>query len=478
MGKEGGFLTIKREDFEKRDVVSRVKDFKEIIVPSSNEKLKNQAGRCMNCGVPFCHFSCPLGNVVPEFNEFVYLNKYKEAYEILESTHTLAEFTGRVCPALCEGGCVLGINEPSVAIKDIEYKIVEKAFEEGWVVPDRPKRTGKKVAVVGSGPAGLAAAIHANRDGHSVTVFERDENPGGILRYGIPDYKIEKWTVDRRIEVMKESGIEFICNKNISSVEDKKWLDDEFDAVILAIGSKLARDLPIEGRNLKDIHFAMDFLTEQNRKNDGSCKKDEVIAKDKNVIIIGGGDTGADCLGTSIRQGAKGVYQLELLPKPSKNREIDNPWPLFPRVLKHSTSHKEAIRILGKDAREYEVLTKRFIGDEDGNVKELELVKVSWEKDKDGRFQMKELPNSSFKIEVDLVLLAIGFTSPEKAGLIENFEVEVDTRGNIKANEKDFKLSKDKYFVAGDARKGQSLIVWAVQEGRDSAKEVSKYLAS
>ncbi len=482
MGKAGGFLEINREEASKRPIQKRVEDYKELYKPFTESYLKSQAARCMDCGVPFCQFACPLGNLCPEWNDFVHKGNWKKALEILEETNNFPEFTGRVCPVLCEGSCVLGLNDKPVTIRNIELSIVEKGWEEGWIKPKLPKiRTKKKVAVVGSGPAGLAAAQQLNRLGHNVTVFERDKKAGGILTYGIPDYKIEKWVVERRIEQIEAEGVKFVYNTNVGIDCSVEELEEKFDAIVLAGGSKLARDLPVYGRELNGIYYAMDYLIQQNVINEGKQipEKEFINAKDKSVIIIGGGDTGADCLGTALRQGAKKVYQIELLTKPLLDRPQQNPWPNYPQVLKVNTAHEEANELLKEnemEVRQWEILTKEFIGDGKGNLKKIKAIKVEWKEDENGKKQLHELEGTEFELDIDLALLAIGFVHPEHEGLVKNLNLELDGRGNVKANTIDFKTNKEKVFAAGDIRKGQSLVVWAIAEGRGVAEAVDKYL--
>ncbi|WP_372714594.1 glutamate synthase subunit beta [Ilyobacter sp.] len=484
MGKLGGFLEIPREEAQKRPIEERIKDYKELYKPFTDEYLVQQASRCMDCGVPFCHFSCPVGNVCPEWNDFAHKAKWEEALQVLHSTNNFPEFTGRVCPAPCEGGCVLGINENPITIKNIELNIVEKGWEKGWIKPILPKkRTDKKIAVIGSGPAGLAAAQQLNRAGHNVTVYERDSKAGGIMTYGIPDYKIEKWTVDRRIKQMEQEEIKFVYNTNVGvdlSIED---LEKQYDAVVLAGGAKLARDLPVYGRELKGIHYAMDYLIQQNKKLEGTeIPQEQLIdAKDKSVVVIGGGDTGADCIGTALRQGAKEIYQIELLEKPPLDRPQSNPWPNFPQVLKINTAHEEAEVCLGgvchTDIRQWNILTKQFTGDENGNVTTFHAVRVEWKDGENGRKYMDEVPGTEFSLDANLVLLAIGFVHPEHEGLLSSLGVELDGRGNVKTDE-NYMTSKKGVFAAGDMRRGQSLIVWAINEGRKAAEAVDSFLKS
>ena len=481
MGKLGGFLEINREDIPKREVEERVKDYKELYKPYTEEYLLKQASRCMDCGTPFCHSSCPLGNICPEWNDFVHKGDWKRALDVLESTNNFPEFTGRVCPAVCEGGCVLGINEKPVTIKNIELAIAERGWQEGWIKPRPPKvRTGKKVAVIGAGPAGMAAAQQLNRMGHSVTLYEKDDKAGGILAYGIPDFKIEKWVIERRAGQLTAEGVNIVYNTNVGVDISTDKLMADYDAVVLTGGSRLARDLPVYGRQLKGIHYAMDFLTQQNAVNGGKeiPAEERILATGKNVLVIGGGDTGADCVGTSVRQGAKNIFQIELLEKPAEDRPLSNPWPNFPQTLKTSTSHEEAVVCLGgsckTDVREWCINTKEFIGDENGNVKQFKGVIVEW-LEENGRKVMKEIPNSEFTVDIDLVLLAIGFVHPEHEGLVNNLGIELDQRGNVKA-EKNYQTSIPKVFAAGDMRRGQSLIVWAINEGREAAEEVDNFL--
>lgn len=470
MGKPDGFLQFKRETPTRRPVDERLHDYQEVYKPFPELKLLEQGARCMDCGVPFCHTGCPLGNIIPDWNDLVYRNQWQQAIHRLHATNNFPEFTGRLCPAPCEEACVLGINEPPVTIKNIEVSIVEKAFAEGWIVPEPPEsRTGKKVAVVGSGPAGLACAQQLNRAGHSVTVFERADRIGGLLRYGIPEFKMEKNVLDRRLKQMEAEGIVFQTNANVGVNVSVESLKKDFDAVVLAGGSTLGRDLNIPGRELKGIHLAMEFLPLQNKRCEGDTIPEEsfISAAGKRVVIIGGGDTGADCLGTSHRHGAKAVVQLELLPKPPNQRDDSMPWPYWPTILRTSSAHEE-----GGD-RDWSVSTKEFVG-KDGQVTQLRCVRLEWVNE-GGRMQMKEVPNSEFTIDADLVLLAMGFISPEHKGMLEQLGVELDPRGNVKAGE-DYMTSVPGIFSAGDMRRGQSLIVWAIWEGRECAVGVDQYL--
>ena len=480
MGKNGGFLEIKRKEKEIRKVDERTRDFHEINMKLDDEYVKEQAARCMDCGIPFCHMACPVDNICPEWQDLVYTNEWERALEILQSTNNFPEFTGRVCPAPCEGSCTLGIIDKPVSIKNIEQALVEKGFEMGWIKPKiSDRKTGKKVAVIGSGPAGLAAAQNLARLGHSVTVYEKDERAGGLLTFGIPDFKLEKEIVERRIKQMEEEGVVFKYNSEVGKEISQEELEKEYDAVILACGSKQPRDLGIKGREFNGIYYAMDYLTQQNRKNNGIDieNEEQINTSGKRVLVIGGGDTGADCVGTSVRQGAKSIIQIEILDKPSVERDERNPWPQYPIVLKVSTSHEEAEKIYGKDPREWNILTKEFIGDENGNISGIKVAKAESYHDENGRLGFREIPDSDFIIEVDVVFLAIGFVHPVHEGLIKNLNLELDERGNVKANDLDYKASKEKYFAAGDVRRGQSLVVWAIREGRDAAKAVDEYLA-
>jgi len=481
MGKPTGFIEFTRAVPSKRPVQDRVKDYKEYINPFSKEDLNHQSARCMNCGVPFCHSGCPLGNVIPDFNDAVYKQDWLEAYEILTSTNNFPEFTGRICPAPCEGACVLGINQPPVTIEEIEKHIIEIAFEKGFVKAKAPAvRTGKKVAVVGSGPAGLAAAAQLNYAGHLVTVFERDEFAGGLLRYGIPDFKLEKWVVQRRVELMKEEGVIFKCNTNVGVDVSVNDLLREHHAIVLAGGSTVPRDLNIPGRELKGVHYAMEFLKQNNKRvngdssptlHTGAVVEADILATGKNVVVIGGGDTGSDCVGTSNRHGAVSITQFELLPQPPEKRTSYMPWPTFPMVLKTTTSHEEGV------TRHWAVNTKAFIGDENGNLKGLRIVDLQWAATHDGRpASFTEVPGSEREIPCELVCLAMGFLHPQHKGMIEDLGIDKDERGNVKATEKKYQTSIPKVFAAGDMRRGQSLVVWAISEGRECARQVDEFL--
>lgn len=466
-----GFLKHTRQLPSTRNPEKRVEDYKEIYESFPAEKTVKQASRCMDCGVPFCHNGCPLGNIIPEFNDAVYEEDWQQAYEILSSTNNFPEFTGRICPAPCEAACVLGINQPAVAIEHIEKSIAEMAFEKGYIRPKPPTlRTGKKVAVVGSGPAGLAAAAQLNKAGHSVTVYERSDRLGGLLRYGIPDFKLEKWVVERRIAIMEAEGVRFKTSTNIGVDIEANDLLAEHDAVVLCGGSTIPRDLPIPGRDLKGVHFAMDFLTQNNKRVAGDHFEapEQILAKDKNVLVIGGGDTGADCVGTSNRHKATSITQIELLAKPPKKRDPLS-WPNWPMMLRTSSSHEE-----GCD-REWAILTKAFKGNEAGELTAVELVEIEWAKDENtGRYAFKEIEGTEKEIPCDLALLAIGFVYPQFEGMLEQLGIEIDDRGNV--CDDNYQTNVEKVFVAGDMRRGQSLVVWAISEGREAAKAVDQFL--
>jgi glutamate synthase (NADPH) small chain len=483
MGKPTGFLEFGRELPARRAPQERVKDYREFVAPYTGQQLNQQSARCMNCGVPFCHNGCPLGNVIPEFNDAVYRGAWQEAYEILSATNNFPEFTGRICPAPCESACVLGINQPAVAIEEIEKHIIEIAFDRGFVQPRAPRvRTGKKVAVIGSGPAGLAAAAQLNYAGHSVTVYERDDAPGGLLRYGIPDFKLEKWVVERRINLLKEEGVEFRCGAYVGENIHISDLLRENHALVLATGSTVPRDLPLPGRHLKGVHFAMEFLKQQNKRVAGSDPlagaylesnfyPEAIMATGKNVVVIGGGDTGSDCVGTSNRQGAASVTQFELLPKPPQGRDSSMPWPTYPLVLKTTSSHEEGVE------RKWAVATKEFLGDAEGRLTGLAVVDLEWKFSGDGRpAHFVEVPGSERVIPCEVALLAMGFVHPQHEGLLAQLEIELDTKGLVKAPEPDYQTSIKKVFATGDVRRGQSLVVWAISEGRECARKVDEYL--
>ncbi|MEI6366715.1 MAG: glutamate synthase subunit beta [Planctomycetota bacterium] len=479
MGEPRGFMKYERTIAGKEPAQERLKHFNEFLTILPTEELVRQGARCMDCGVPFCHTGCPLGNIIPDFNDLVYRNQWHEASQRLHATNNFPEFTGRVCPAPCEAACVLGINEDPVAIKQIEMAIADRAFDEGWVVAEPPAdRSGKRVAVVGSGPAGLAAAQQLNRAGHLVTVFERSDRPGGLMMYGIPDFKLEKWRVWRRIRQMEEEGIEFRCGVNVGKDIPAESLTVEYDAVVLSGGATLGRDLPIPGRDLKGVHFAMDFLPQQNKRNAGDAVNGQIVASGKHVIVIGGGDTGSDCDGTSNRQGAASLTQFELLPKPPDvgsyprrtERPSHTPWPQWPIILRTSSSHEEGC------GREWGILTKEFLGDEHGHLRALRSVRIEWYTDAaNGQQKFRELPDSEQEWPCQLALLAMGFVGPEKQGLVADLGLELDPRGNVKAGS-DYKTSRDGVFAAGDMRRGQSLVVWAIHEGREAARCVDLWL--
>lgn len=473
MGKITGFMEFGRELPKKRDPKERVADYKELYLPFDQKKVETQAARCMDCGVPFCHNGCPLGNIIPEFNDAVYHSQWEEAAEILFSTNNFPEFTGRICPAPCESACVLGINKPPVAIEEIEKNIAEIAFEKGYIKANPPKhRTGKKVAVIGSGPAGLAASAQLNKAGHTVTLFERADRIGGLLRFGIPDFKLEKWVIDRRVKMMEEEGVIFKTNSNVGENVKVSDIQNEFDAIVLTGGSTVPRDLPIIGRNLKGVHFAMNFLSQQNDRVHGKTVDPniEIIATGKNVLVIGGGDTGSDCVGTSNRHKAKSVTQMEVMPKPAGDRDINTPWPNWPMMLRTSTSHEE-----GCD-RNWAIATKEFVGDDDGNLKGIRIAEMGWVQSEETKLpKYQELPGTERILPCELALLAIGFVHPQHAGMLAELGVDLDERGNVKCNDQ-YQTSAKKVFAAGDMRRGQSLVVWAISEGREAARCVDTYL--
>lgn len=471
MGQIDGFMKFNREMPKSRDPKERINDYKEIYFPLEKEKVKQQAARCMDCGVPFCHNGCPLGNNIPDFNDAVYNGKWEEAIRILSSTNNFPEFTGRICPAPCEASCVLSINNSPVTIEYIEKTIAEQAFERGYIKPNPPKsRTGKRVAVVGSGPAGLAAAAQLNKAGHWVTVFERSDRIGGLLRYGIPDFKLEKSVIDRRLRVLEQEGIIFRTNAHVGVNISAAHLRSEFDAVVVCAGASAPRDLPIPGRQLKGVHFAMEFLSQQNKRVAGDrIFSGEILATNKNVLVIGGGDTGSDCVGTSNRHGAKSVTQIELLAKPPQKRnDLTNPWPLWPMVLMTSSSHEEGVE------RQWAILTKEFVGDNNGRLTGLKVVDIKWGVNAQGKMGFEEIPGTERILPCELALLAIGFVGAEKGGLVDELKIELDERGNIKSN--NYMTSQEGIFAAGDVRRGQSLVVWAISEGREAARAVDTWL--
>jgi glutamate synthase (NADPH) small chain len=470
VGKTTGFLEIQRKKWPTRPVAERLRDWTEVYLPFPDAELQKQGARCMDCGVPFCHQGCPLGNLIPDWNDLVYKDRWRDAIERLHATNNFPEFTGRLCPAPCEGSCVLGINDDAVTIKAIEVSIIDRAFERGWVTPEAPTtRTGKKVAVIGSGPAGLAAAEQLNRAGHWVIVFERADRIGGLLRYGIPEFKMEKRVLDRRLKLMEKAGVVFQTNAHVGVNVPVADLRCDVDAIVLAGGACAPRDLPIAGRELGGIHFAMDYLTLQNKRCEGDTVPDAqfISAQGKRVVIIGGGDTGADCLGTVHRQGARSVHQFELLPRPPDTRAPDNPWPQWPNVFRVSSAHEEG------GERVYAVSTQRFVG-EAGRVKRLEAVKVDMVRE-GGRLVFRPVPGSEFALDVDLVLLAMGFVGPEKPGLLTDLGVRLTERGNV-WRDAGWMTSVPGVFACGDMQRGQSLIVWAIAEGRSAARGVDAFL--
>jgi glutamate synthase (NADPH) small chain len=470
MGKPTGFLEVGRSKQPYRPVGERLGDWRQVMAPWSEPLLKEQAARCMDCGIPFCHQGCPLGNLIPDWNDLVYRNHWREAIDRLHATNNFPEFTGTLCPAPCEGACVLGINQDPVTIKAVEISIIDRAWEEGWVVPMPPEtETGKSVAVVGSGPAGLAAAQQLRRVGHAVTVFERDDRIGGLLRYGIPEFKMEKNVLDRRLAQLEAEGVQFRVNAHIGVNVDIADLKRDFDAIVLCAGACAPRDLHVPGRDLDGIHLAMDFLPQANRACEGDTVQDAISAEGRHVVIIGGGDTGADCLGTSHRQKAASVHQLEIMPRPPETRAVSNPWPQWPQVFRTASAHEEG------GERVYSVSTKRFLGDENGRVRALELVEVELRNGPDGRPGFHEVAGSERELPADLVLLAMGFTGPEKPGMLESLGVELTERGNVK-RDANWMTNVDGVFVAGDMQRGQSLIVWAIAEGRSAARAVDAWL--
>ena len=471
MGKVTGFIEIQRKKQPARDVAERLRDWNEVYLPYPDSALKDQAARCMDCGIPFCHQGCPLGNLIPDWNDLVYRDRWKAAIDRLHATNNFPEFTGRLCPAPCEGSCVLGIHNDAVTIKSVEVSIIDRAFEEGWVAPLLPEtRSGRSVAVVGSGPAGLAVAAQLNRAGHTVTVFERDDRIGGLLRYGIPEFKMEKRILDRRLNLLLAEGVVFRTNANIGVNVAIEELRAQFDAIVLTGGATRPRDLQVPGRELKGIHFAMEYLTQANRRCEGDHvpESDAIDAKGKHVIIIGGGDTGADCLGTAHRQGAASVHQLELLPQPPDDRAANNPWPTWPNIFRVSSAHEEG------GERLYSISTSHFSGNDKGEVATLHAQHVEMVQ-KDGRTQFVPVAGSDFELKADLVFLAMGFTGPETEGMLKRLGVRLTERGNVWRDER-WMTSVPGVFTAGDMQRGQSLIVWAIAEGRSCARSVDEYL--
>tara|TARA_Y100001954_G_scaffold233312_1_gene286359 strand:+ start:1479 stop:2921 length:1443 start_codon:yes stop_codon:yes gene_type:complete len=472
MGKVTGFMEFDRLDRSYAPVDERVKHYKEFIVPLSNNDIKRQSARCMDCGIPFCHNGCPVNNLIPDWNDLIYGENWKAALEALHSTNNFPEFTGRVCPAPCEASCTLNITDKPVTIKSIECAIIDRGWNEGWVTPKiSHSKTGKKVAVIGSGPAGLACSQQLARVGHSVSLFERNSTFGGLLRYGIPDFKMEKHLIDRRIEQMRAEGVTFIGNTEIGIDVSTADILETFDAMVLTGGSETPRNLEVPGRDLDGVHYAMDFLAQQNRRIAGEDVTDNrtILAGGKHVVVIGGGDTGSDCVGTSIRQGAASVTQLEVMPKPPEMENKALSWPNWPLKLRTSSSHLEGAE------RDWSVATKAFTG-EGGRLTGLELVRNEWKQNENGQFSMVELPATEFHLKADLVLLAMGFVHPKPAGLLDELDVALDERGNVKADETSYKTSQENVFVAGDMRRGQSLVVWAIKEGRRAARAVDEHL--
>jgi len=471
MGKPTGFLEITRDDHGYAPVEERVKHFHDFIIPLPEPKVREQAARCMDCGIPYCHRGCPVHNIIPDWNDLVYRGNWREALDVLHSTNNFPEFTGRICPAPCEASCTLNFNDQPVTIKDIECAIIDKGWAEGWVTPQIAKhRTGKRVAVIGSGPAGLACAQQLARAGHQVVVFEKNDRIGGLLRYGIPDFKLETVLIDRRLAQMQAEGVEFRPNNHVGVDISARQVLAEFNAIVLAGGSELPRDLNAPGRELRGIHYAMDFLTQQNRRVAGQkiAPDIEIVATDKHVVVIGGGDTGSDCVGTSIRQGAHSVTQLEIMPKPPLHENKLLSWPNWPMKLRTSSSHEEGCE------RDWAVTTKAFVG-ADGQITAIRVARLEWQMI-NGRQTMMDMPDSAFEIKADLVLLAMGFVHPIHQGMIQELGVEMDERGNIRAGTNDYQTSLNKVFSAGDMRRGQSLVVWAIREGRQCARAVDEFL--
>ncbi len=471
MGKPTGFMEISRKDRKYRPVEERVQHYKEFVISLTDEEAGKQGARCMDCGIPYCHNGCPINNIIPDWNDLVYQNKWQEALEVLHSTNNFPEFTGRICPAPCEAACTLNIDDQPVTIKSIECSIIDKGWENGWIKPQTPqRRSGKRVAIVGSGPAGLACAQQLARAGHAVVVYEKNDRIGGLMRYGIPDFKMEKHTIDRRMAQMQAEGVTFRPNSHIGKDIPAQTLLDGYDAVVLAGGAEKPRDLPVPGRELKGVHFAMEFLPQQNKRNAGDSISEEIgiSAKGKPVLVIGGGDTGSDCIGTSIRQGASHVTQIEILPQPPAKENKGLTWPLWPNKQRTSSSQEE-----GCD-REYCVATKSFEG-ENGEVKQANCIRVEW-KNEGGRWVMHEIPGSEFTIKAERVFLAMGFLHPVQDGLLKDLGVDLDERGNVKADTLSYQTSLPKVFSAGDMRRGQSLVVWAIREGRQAARAVDEFL--
>jgi len=475
MGKPTGFLEIERHDRGYAPVAERLKHWKEFVEPLPQADLQQQASRCMSCGIPFCHQGCPVNNQIPDFNDLVYRDQWRDALDNLQSTNNFPEFTGRICPAPCEASCTLNIPDTPVTIKSIECQIIDRGWEEGWVTPQPSERgTGKRVAVVGSGPAGLACAQQLARAGHATTVFEKSDRPGGLLRYGIPDFKMEKHLIDRRIRQMEAEGVIFRCNFEVGVDVSVQRLLDDYDVLVMANGAEDPRDLNAHGRDLDGIHYAMEFLTQQNKRNAGdpedvAAPTGTLSAKGKHVVVIGGGDTGSDCIGTSNRQGAASVVQLEIMPQPPEHENKALTWPDWPLKMRTSSSQQEGVE------RDFAVATRRALG-QDGRVTALDCARLEWVAGDDGRMQMREIEGSAFELKADLVLLAMGFVGPRKSGLVEQSAVELDARGNVKANVQDYRTSDARIFSCGDARRGQSLVVWAIREGRQCARAIDAHL--
>ena len=470
MGKITGFMEVARQDLTSLPPEERVKTYSEFTIPLSLESVSTQGSRCMDCGIPFCQTGCPVNNIIPDWNDLVYKGQWQSALETLHSTNNFPEFTGRICPAPCEAACVLNINSDAVTIKNIEHTIIDHGWEQGWVKPQiAAQKTGKKVAVVGSGPSGLAAAQQLARAGHEVTVFEKNDRIGGLLRYGIPDFKMEKHLIDRRMEQMRAEGVSFKTNVHVGVNLSTDELLKDFDAVLLTGGSEHPRDLPVPGRDLDGVHFAMSFLPQQNKRNAGDSVNNNILATGKHVVVIGGGDTGSDCVGTSIRQGAASVTQFELMPRPPEKENKPLVWPNYPMKMRTSSSQEEGCQ------RDWSVATKAFLGS-NGKVEKLLAVRLDWQKNDQGQMVMKEVPGSEFEVKADLVLLAMGYLHPVHEGMLKDFNVGLDNRGNIAANTDNYKTNLDKVFAAGDMRRGQSLVVWAIREGRQAARAIDEYL--
>ena len=476
MGKVTGFIEYERHDRPYQPAEQRLKNWDEFVVPLAEDEIKTQGARCMDCGIPFCHQGCPVNNIIPEWNDLVYRGAWREALDVLHSTNNFPEFTGRICPAPCEQACVLNINDDPVTIKTIECAIIDRGWDEGWVAPmPAAQKSGKRVAVIGSGPAGMACSQQLARAGHDVVLFEKSSRIGGLMRYGIPDFKFEKFRIDRRIDQMTAEGVEFRTNCNVGVDIPAAELLESFDAVVLSGGAEDPRDIPVPGRDLDGIHYAMPFLVQQNRRNAGdnmpaSDAEGAILATGRHVVVIGGGDTGSDCIGTSNRQGALSVTSLEILPRPPEHPNIEMTWPNWPLKLWTSSSHEEGVE------RDWSISTKCFLGDDQGRVRAMTCVRVDWQKGDDGRMNIVEVPNSEFEIKTELVLLAMGFVHPVHGGMINELGLDLDPRGNIQADTEKYQTSNPKIFAAGDMRRGQSLVVWAIREGRQCAQSVDLFL--